>query len=108
MAAQGIGFACAHGTRCGPGSSARAKGTVECPRSGHASPSVAGVRRSLPLAPLVRPPRERSLNMRSSNAALPFVLAFGLAAAAPAAADAGARPVAHASGGDIVELIYPS
>lgn len=46
--------------------------------------------------------------MRSLRAALPLALAVGLVAAAPAAADAKSTPRAHASGGDAVELIYPS
>lgn len=46
--------------------------------------------------------------MRSLRAAVPLALAVGLVAAAPAAADAKAPPKAQASGGDVVELIYPS
>jgi len=46
--------------------------------------------------------------MRSIKAALPLALAVGLIAAAPAAADAKAPPKAHASGGDVVDLVYPS
>jgi hypothetical protein len=46
--------------------------------------------------------------MRSMRAALPLALAVGLIAASPAAADAKMPSKAHASGGDAVELIYPS
>jgi hypothetical protein len=46
--------------------------------------------------------------MRSMRAALPLALAVGLVAVAPAAADTKAPTKAQASGGDAVELIYPS
>jgi len=41
------------------------------------------------------------------RAAVPIAVALGLVAAAPAA-EANASPQAHASGGDVVELTYPS
>jgi hypothetical protein len=46
--------------------------------------------------------------MLSMRAAMPLALAIGLVAVAPAAADSKAPPTAKASGGDAVELIYPS
>jgi hypothetical protein len=44
----------------------------------------------------------------SSRAAVPLAVAAALIAAAPAAADSRPAPKAQASGGDAVELIYPS
>lgn len=46
--------------------------------------------------------------MRSLRKAVPLALAVGVVATAPAAADAKAPPRAQASGGDVVEVIYPS
>ena len=46
--------------------------------------------------------------MRSIRAILPLALAVGLVTAAPAAADAKAPAKAHAAGGDVVALTYPS
>jgi hypothetical protein len=46
--------------------------------------------------------------MRSIRAAVPLALAVGLVAAAPGAAVAKAPSKAHSTGGDAVELIYPS
>jgi hypothetical protein len=46
--------------------------------------------------------------MRSLRSAVPLALAAGVVALAPAAADAKAPPNAHASGGDVVALTYPS
>jgi hypothetical protein len=47
--------------------------------------------------------------MRSAiRAAVPVAVALGLAAAAPAAVANAAPPKAHAAGGDVVELTYPS
>jgi hypothetical protein len=44
----------------------------------------------------------------SSRAAVPLAVVAALIAAAPAAADSRPAPKAEASGGDVVELIYPS
>jgi hypothetical protein len=46
--------------------------------------------------------------MRSIRASLPLALAVGLAALAPAAADAKPSATARAAGGDVVTLVYPS
>jgi hypothetical protein len=46
--------------------------------------------------------------MRSMRAVVPLALAVGLITAAPAAADAKAPKRAHAAGGDVVTLTYPS
>jgi hypothetical protein len=46
--------------------------------------------------------------MRSLRAAVPLALAASLVAVSPAAADAKAPAKAKASGGDVVELTYPS
>jgi len=46
--------------------------------------------------------------MRSIRAALPLALAVSLVAVSPAAADAKAPSKAQASGGDVVDLTYPS
>jgi hypothetical protein len=47
--------------------------------------------------------------MRSAiRAAVPLAVAVGLVAAGPAAADAKSPAKAHASGGDVVELTYPT
>jgi hypothetical protein len=54
------------------------------------------------------PRRKETASMRSLRKAVPLALAAGLIAAAPAAADAKAPPRAHASGGDVVTLTYPS
>ena len=46
--------------------------------------------------------------MRSLRAAVPLAIAASVIAVAPAAADAKAPSTAKASGGDAVELTYPS
>ena len=46
--------------------------------------------------------------MPSLRSAIPFALALGLVAAAPAAAKSTPPPKAQASGGDAVDLVYPS
>jgi len=46
--------------------------------------------------------------MRSMRSAVPLALAVGLIAAAPAAADAKGPSRAHASGGDVAVVTYPS
>src|SRR5919197_4359001 len=56
----------------------------------------------------VRPPQTRGVQLRFMRTALPLALAVGVVAAAPGVAGAKALARAHAAGGDVVTLQYPS